>query len=164
MPNVGFFGGHTVHELGPAADMQAFFACVNIAASRLHLDPASLSLIDRLYRRYVRLEELQATALVIERIRAVMAAIPPQNVDWNSITPPYGATKLDISKPNLADLFSRYFLALDDATKSAESFYKKFGKYRPVLTIISDMPRFVIDEKRPMSDYDTLQGEPIWLR
>jgi len=32
------------------------------------------------------------------------------------------------------------------------------------MTIISDLPRFHIDEMRPLAEYDALEGEPIWLR
>jgi len=32
------------------------------------------------------------------------------------------------------------------------------------MTIISDLPRFVKDETRPLANYDALEGEPMWLR
>jgi len=93
-----------------------------------------------------------------------MSNIPARSIDWDTIASLHTATRLDISKANLADVFEKYFLALDDAVKSAQSFYENFGKYRPVLTIVSDMPRFVVDEERSLAEYDALEGEPLWLR
>jgi hypothetical protein len=164
MLNVGFFGGHTVHGLGPACDMQAFFTCVKMAASSLDSKVVNFSLIDRLYRRYVKLDELQATAALIAQIQVIMRDIQTHNIEWNTIVPLHGATRLDTSKISISDVFEKYFFAFDDSVGSAQSFYKTFGKYRPVLTIISDMPRFLVDEKRPPMEYDALEGEPMWLR
>jgi hypothetical protein len=128
MPNVGFFGGHTVHELGPTCDMQAFFACIKMIASNLGPEAYSLPLVDRLYRRYVKLDDLQATTALVAQIRASMADIRTQNIEWNTVVPFDSATRLDKSKANLVDVFEKYFSALDDSISSARSFYEVFEK------------------------------------
>ena len=82
MKNVGFCGGYSILELGPVADMQVFFYAVEIAASRLSVGEDAHLLTDRLYRRYLRLEELDQAADLLQKIQKIMQKIPTKSVDW----------------------------------------------------------------------------------
>ena len=163
MPNVGFCGGSEVRELGPASDMQTFFGCVELAVHRLPSGDAGL-LTDRLYRRYLRLEELEPVKIYLEKIRGVLSNIPAGDIDWASKGWNPIGSKLDLSE-NTADLvLRRYFKSIHTVIENSLSYERRFNEYQPVMTIISDMPRFVIDETRPLAEYDALVGEPMWLR
>ena len=32
------------------------------------------------------------------------------------------------------------------------------------MTAVTDLPRVITDTKRPLAEYDALEGDPIWLR
>src|SRR5271154_4886727 len=107
MTNVGFYGGCLFVGLGPASDMKVFFSCVALAAERLPRDSRSDLLTDRLFRRYLRLEELDPAASILERIRKIMSEMQTKEIDlehigWNS-----AATNLKSSEPTLAKLLER---------------------------------------------------------
>jgi hypothetical protein len=61
-------------------------------------------------------------------------------------------------------VFARYFLLFEKAKESADSFFKAFNIYQPVKVVIADTPGFMIDKKRPLSEYDTLEGKAFWLQ
>lgn len=164
MPNVGFCGGSEVRDLGSASDMKVFFNGVDLACSRLALDADSGLLIDRLYRRYLRLEELAPTATLVGRVREILATIPSKAIEWKTMGWNPDCTRLDPSLPTMADVLGRHLKGVEDLIRNAESFNTRFKTYQPVMTIVSDLPRFVTDETRPLADYDALEGDPIWLR
>jgi hypothetical protein len=163
MPNVGFCGGSSVSELGPASDMRVFFGCLELAfAASPHSDGGLLT--DRLYRRYLRLDQLDSANELLENIRIMFGTIHTNDIDWKSIHWNSNSTKLVLSAPTVDHVLTRYLVGAQKRIHDAQSFEKRFGIYQPVMTIISDLPRFVIDSKRPLAQYDALEDEPLWLR
>jgi hypothetical protein len=163
MANVGFCGGSTLLELGPTSDMQAFFGCVELAVARLPQGDGGL-LTDRLYRRYLKLEQLDAASEMLEQITGILSRTRTKDIDWASIHRNPASTQLLLSAATVDQVVDRYLKGAQDLIDDARSFEKRFGVYQPVMTIISDLPRFLIDEQRPLAEYDALEGEPIWLR
>ena len=163
MTSVGFCGGTSVLELGPASDMQVFFGCVELAVALLPSGDGGL-LTDRLYRRYLRLDQLDAAAKALEQVSDILSAVPTKDIDWASMHWNPASTKLTLSAPTVDQVVDRYLRGAQKRIGGARSFEKRFRVYQPVMTIISDLPRFVIDEKRPLAEYDALEGEPMWLR
>lgn len=164
MKNVGFCGGYSILELGPVADMQVFFYAVEIAASRLPTGEDSRLLTDRFYRRYLRLEELDQAADLLQKIQKVMQQIPTKSVDWGDFKWDKSHTNLEKSKRSLADLLERYFKSAYSIISDAKHFEKSFKEYTPVMTAVTDLPRVITDTNRPLAEYDALEGDPIWLR
>lgn len=164
MANVGFCGGCSVRDLGSASDMKVFFNCIELAAARLPPNIDSKLLTDRLYRRYLRLEELAPAAALIVQVRDILADIPTDSINWKAMGWDPSATRLDLSPAKVSDVFRRHIKGALDLIENAESFNKRFDIYRPAITIASDLPRFVRDENRPLTDYDRLEGDPMWLR
>ena len=163
MPNVGFYGGTSFREIGPAADMRIFFNCVRLAATRLSTAKDDGLLTDRLYRRYLRLDELDPATTLVAQIQEIFAdtqvnAVDWINLDWNKLS------KLDLSLPNLGEIFDRYLIGAKDLISNARGFEKRFHIYKPVITIITDTPRFYVEKRRPLAEYDALEGDPMWLR
>lgn len=134
-PTIGIFGGHTVYELGHAQEVEAFFQAVNAA-------PALVT--DRLYRRYLKAEELPAARRAMSALRTAFAAkaLPPAS----------------------AAFFAKFFDRFEEAAEAALAFQADFGIYQPVRLVIADMPAFMVDKKRPLAQYDALQAEPFWKR
>jgi hypothetical protein len=162
MKNVGFYGGSLICDLGSASDMRTFFGCVGLAASQL---PNGGSLLtDRLYRRYLRLEELDPAATLLEQVRDIMVNIPTDSVDWESLGWDATVTNLTMSAPNLSQTMGRYLDSAQELISEARGFEKRFHIYKPVITIITDTPKFYVEKRRPLAEYDALEGEPMWLR
>lgn len=162
MANVGFCGGSAVLELGPISDMKVFFGCVELAVARLPQGGGLLT--DRLYRRYLRLDQLDAASELLEQVGGIWQMIRTKDINWASIHWNPHSTKLMLSAPTVDQVLERYLKGARKRIDGARSFEKRFGVYQPVMTIISDLPRFLIDERRPLAEYDALEGEPIWLR
>jgi len=164
MTNVGFCGGSEVRELGPASDMQAFFGCIQLAVPHLSTGTDGGLITDRLYRRYLRPEELDPTKSLMIEIRDILGGFPSNNLNWSAMGWNPDSTRLVLSEGKAADVVHRYLKGVPDLIDNAASFQKRFQIYQPVMTIISDLPRFSKDRSRPLADYDALEGEPIWLR
>jgi len=114
MPNVGFCGGSEVRDLGSASDMEVFFKGVDLACSRLALDDDSGLLIDRLYRRYLRLEELAPTAALIGSVRDILTTIPADAIEWKAMGWKPDCTRLDLSLPTVADVLGRHLKGVEN--------------------------------------------------
>jgi len=164
MKNVGFCGGNSILEIGPVADMQAFFYGIQIAALRLPPGEDSTILTDRLYKRYLRLDELDQATHILQKIQKIMQQIPTKRVDWGDFKWDKSYTKLDKSKKTLAELLERYFNSAYNIISAAQHFEKIFKEYTPVMTAVTDLPRVITDRDRPLAEYDALEGDPIWLR
>lgn len=164
MRNVGFCGGYSILELGPVADMQVFFYGIGIAALQLPTGEDSHLLTDRLYRRYLRLNELDQATHLLQKTQEIMHKIPTRSVDWGDFKWGKSYTKLEKSKKTLGELLEKYFNSAYEIIEDAKHFESKFNKYTPVMTAVTDIPQVIVDQKRPLAEYDALVGDPIWLR
>jgi hypothetical protein len=128
-------------------------------------------LSDRLYKRYLRLNELDAALILMEEVRKIFAALPSNAIDWQD----YEATKattnnrLDTSKGTLADVFEKFFEKFMRCCESAKISYEMFKsyvgyEYEPVRFIVTDIPWSTAENMRPLEEYDALDGEPFWTR
>lgn len=165
-PVIGIFGGHTVYELGPPADVEAFFQAVTTAMTRWPDDAPGSLLLDRLYRRYLHAEALpaarQAMAAVQARFARLVTDDPAFRAAREASADP--ASRLPAQAPTGAALFGLWFTRFDEAVDAALSFQAEFGIYQAVRLVIADMPGFMIDKKRPLPQYDALEGPPFWQR
>ena len=48
--------------------------------------------------------------------------------------------------------------------ESAKIFFASWGVYQAVRVVVTDVPDFMVDKKRPLADYDSLEGLPFWAR
>lgn len=164
MRNIGFHGGHTIYELGSTSDMILFFECIKVYVVQNHPQQDWSLITDRLYKRYLHLEELNEASKLMNKIIEIFTALPNAAINWedSKVTPEN--TMLNSKLPTLADIFSRYFEHFFSAIESAKSFVVAFEIYQPVRIVISDMPAFMLEKKRSLEEYDNLVGEPFWLR
>lgn len=164
MKNVGFFGGAALAELGSAADVQLFFDCVTsfVVPGLPNLDWPLI--MDRLYRRYTRREDLERTQALMNEIQKRFGAVASSAVDWSNIRSPKAMTRLDPTRPTLALVFSAYFERFAHCRESAEIYFQKWQRYRPVKIGITDLPDLMTEKSRPLKEYDAIEGEPFWKR
>jgi hypothetical protein len=166
MRKIGFHGGHSIYELGPTPDIELFFDCLRGYVQQGDPERDWTLLTDRLYRRYLRREELDKALALMDQARKVLAQIPAESgIEWDSaMTGNLEKSWLNPDQPNLADVFSKYFEHFEKACGSAKSFEEAFNVYQPVRVVISDLPGFARDKKKPLAEYDALDGKPLWLQ
>lgn len=170
MRKIGFDGGSSLCELGPASDVVLFFDCLRTYAEQMHPEQDWSLLTDRLYRRYLRLDELEAASALMEQVRQLFAGLPASAVDWDpSILGNIEKTWLDPKQATLADVFRKYFEHFAHCVESARLGYETFKSYpgytyQPVRVVISDLPGFARDKNKPLAEYDELEGKPFWLQ
>lgn len=85
MNKLGFDGGHSIYEFGPAPDVVLFFDCVKIYAERDHPEQDRSLLTDHLYRRYLRREEIKPALLLMGQVRALFVQRPAKSsIEWDA--------------------------------------------------------------------------------
>lgn len=166
MKIVGFDGGHTVYDLGPVPDVVFFFSCVKAYVVDAYPDKDWEILTDRLYRRYLRKEELVSATVLMAEVREVLLSAPRDCVEWNKfMSGNEGQSWLDASSSTLGGLFDRYFELFDKAKESAISFLQEFGIYQPVRIVPSSLPDFIMEKNRSLGEYEALSEDdlPFWM-
>ncbi|WP_226980529.1 hypothetical protein [Xanthomonas sp. LMG 12459] len=164
---IGINGGHTTYDLGTPSDVVLFFDCINAFVVRKYHGKEWGLLTDRLYRRYLRLDDLERCSELMGLVKITFSEISASSIEWNkSILNVDGKTLLAFRSSNLSGIFYNYFEAFSKAKESAMSFYDEFNIYQPVRILVSDLPNLVIEKMRPLKDYDSLEKDatPFWLQ
>ena len=160
---IGFLGGSALAELGPASDVAFFFEC----ASRFGPDrrpELNWELITRrLYRHYVRPVDAEETRSLMPSLRSVLAGASSGDVDHRRVVRGSNS-ELDFGRDTLGDVFDRIFVHFLHCSDAAELFARTWGLEQPVRIVRSELPGFISDKKRPLSDYDHVTSRPFWLR
>ncbi|RBH85820.1 hypothetical protein BRL93_22910 [Xanthomonas oryzae pv. oryzae] len=167
MRTIGINGGHTTYDLGTPSDVVLFFDCINAFVSGKYPGKEWGILTDRLYRRYLRFDDLERCSELMELVKTEFNDISASSIKWDKSTlDGDGKTFLAFRSSNLSDVFRRYFEAFSKAKESAKSFYDEFNIYQPVRILVSDLPNLVIEKMRPLEDYDSLEQDatPFWLQ
>ncbi|MDC6379308.1 hypothetical protein BW687_003840 [Pseudomonas graminis] len=163
MKRVGFQGGSSIFELGIASDMACFFSVIR---GKIELSRSELLILDRLYRRYLRLEELEGATVLMLRSRQCLAGISTCMVELEGLGWRSNNSCLDSTCLNYAEIFVKYFDGFEYCVESAKGFYEDWGVYKPVRTVVCDMPDYMVEKLRPLDEYDSLGANdpPFWLR
>ena len=162
--NVAFYGGHSIYTLGPASDAAVFFRCVAHALAGQRSGPHTALITDRLYRRYLRQDELEPASQEMQVIGETFSARRARDVDWHDIGVSVRETILPLKSETLAEVFAAYFLSFEKAKNSAIAFFEAFKRYNPVRIVFADLPDFALDKRRPLEDYDRNDRSPFWLQ
>ncbi len=157
---VGFHGGSSMFELGTVSDMQLFFDCIDSFVVSKHPETDWSLITDRLYAKYLRREDLQTGLSLMKTIENSFATTSSSMVDWNLDVP--RKTKLNHEAKTLDIVFARYFVAFSHCSESAQLSYEAFGKYLPRRTGTTDVPHYIIDKNRRLTEYDSHIGKPFW--
>lgn len=70
---VGFQGGGSIFELGVTTDMYCFFSLIK---ERIGLDEREKFLVDRLFRKYLRFDDLDNATALILKIKISLSEVP----------------------------------------------------------------------------------------
>ena len=163
---IGIDGGHTIYELGPVSDVVLFFDCLDLFVVKEQPEKDWSLLTDRLYRRYLKMDELESAAELMEFARKVFLTLPASSVEWDYTMQEKKTTWLDPSRNNLGEIFVKYFDTFLKARESAIYFYNRFGIYQVLKIVPSNIPHAIIEKMRPEAEYDALDkdAKPFWLR
>jgi len=143
-----------------------FFECLDYFVVNRYSEWDWSLLTDRLYRRYLRIDELEPVGELMREVKKIFSKLVNDEVDWGQgIQGDISKTWLDAQQPTLDIIFSKHFDCFDKAVNSAIDFNKEYGKYFPVRLSISNGVIFVMEKMRPLSQYDelTTKDEPFWL-
>ncbi|NBF08441.1 hypothetical protein [Pseudomonas sp. Fl4BN1] len=163
MKRVGFQGGSSIFELGTASDMVCFFSVLREKAGLLKVE---LFLLDRLFRSYLRLEELEGTRILMLKSKESLSNVAGSVAALEALGWEMESSSLNIACSNFAEVFIKYFDGFEYCVESALGFYEDWGIYKPVRTVVCDMPDYMVEKLRPLEDYDNLAPNdlPFWLR
>lgn len=163
MKRVGFQGGSSIFELGIASDMVCFFSVIR---EKVELSGSDLLILDRLFRRYLRLEDLMEATIFMLRSQDCLSGIPNRVIELESLGWRSDNSFLDMACSNYAEVFIKYFDGFEYCVESAKGFYEDWGVYKPVRTIVCDMPGYMVEKLRLLDEYDNLGPNdlPFWLR
>lgn len=168
MSNVGFKGGSSLFDMGSPRAMSAFFDVI-CAHQNLSQEGSMSLLADRLYKRYVRREDVEMTRILLRKVKELFAEMPSNDLLTFLDRDEAKRNGFNVEAGNLALVFGRYFDAIEHCMESAEVNFQEFAtdpsmgySYEPVRVVRSQMPAFIIDKRIPLSTYDNLQGEPLW--
>jgi hypothetical protein len=159
MKTIGIFGGSFALEVGSAGYVQAFFDCVEKYVVVGSTDVKWKLITDRLYRRYVALDDLPMTESLMREVKEMFANIKVSDANLVALNATHG-----YDTDSLAEFFALIFKQFSFCKEAAEDFFKKWKKYPAVRIVISDMPDLVNDKVRKLEEYDQLTGEPFWKR
>ncbi|MGT2549027.1 hypothetical protein ACQCTT_00645 [Acinetobacter geminorum] len=139
---VGFWGGGSMYVSGVPNDVQKFFEALTKLSLKFPNDFEWPLVLNRLYKKYVRYEDINNTKEIMDFCKAKLTE-PSENEDTN--------------------VFLKYFRQFDSAVESAIYFYEYFNDYVPVRIAVVDLPWQMVEARRPLREYDQLEGEPYWL-
>ena len=166
---IGFTGGARIVELGTDSDMQLFFDCILYYVPPKYPNQNWSLITDYLYRRYLKLEELDAAVALMKLVEKEFKQLDREAFDWSKILSGQVKSDLDRAKSTLFEIFGKYFEAFYKCIESAIVNYECFKsnsnyEYEPVMVTISTIPYCVSYSQIPLSVFDNLQPDekPIW--
>ena len=162
---IGYEGGNSIYDVGTNYDFLLFFDCLDYFVVKNHPEQDWSLLSDRLYRRYLRLEELDQAAVLMNQAQQIFSGLSSTEIDWTETLPnDKNLSWLDPNQANLAEIFSKFFDYFTEAKESAISFFECFQIYQPLKIIPTNISAIMIEKRRPLQEYDDLEGKPFWLR
>lgn len=169
MKTIGFTGGSAVCELGSVIDIQIFFDCLNAVVVPKYPEKDWSLLVDSLYKRYLNVNDVDKAAELMEEVKRTFAAQSTQSVLQYIPKETIDFTSLDLKKNTLDQVFEKYFEHFSHCVQSAKINYEGFKsypgyKFETVRLVITDQPWYMIEKKRPLEEYDSLDDEPFWKR
>lgn len=117
---------------------------------------------DRLYRKYLKLNEVDIALSLMEEASKVFESIKISKVSLTRNLPKN--TTLNLGDVTLSAALARYFKAFKNVSEDAIMFYDKFDKYQSVKVIIADMVESTEWNKLSNEEYEAVVGEPLWSR
>ena len=162
---LAFRGGDLILQVGSLDDVLCFFELIKTYAAPSLDQNDQFLLMDRLYKRYLRLEETPAAVEAMGRVQDCLSLIPISSVAWDDYNMRPGLTALDLQESTLAGVVSHFFKSFSRCASSTIFCQNDDTHpfFRPVKICRSDFGSLDRENRRPLEEYDTLQGPPFWI-
>jgi hypothetical protein len=156
MKKIGFNTTSLVCEIGNKFEVMFFFKCLNKYITKYDIENIDL-VSDRLYKKYVKLDDIECTLGILRRVRNIFESISYEG-DFDG----GGFGRLNLNGKFLSDVFSGFFEAIELVFEQALVFYREFNRYVPIKIIIADIPGCISWEKKSLNEYESVEGDPLW--
>lgn len=163
---VGFVGYNTLMIIGTASDMKLFFDTVDYVLPPKYPEKNWSILTDRLYRRYLKLEEIDIADDLMKLTEQEFKQTKSSVIDWEASKNLDIDTDLDTSQDTLYDLFAGYFRTFSKMMEHANYYRDKKREYSdPIKTGITTIPYCSSYGRIPLEYLDDLpdDADPIWF-
>ena len=145
----------------------AFFDCIETYVAKSFPNENWKLITDRLYKRYLRPQELDAAVAKMNMIQKAFATVPNNVVDWTDYAVQDEEYHLNQHEKTLDIIFKTYFEAFYDCAEAAKLSYESYTQnpdfeYERVFFLISETPWSFVEKDRLDEDYEGLQGDPFW--
>ena len=151
-------------ELGSARDMAVFFGCLDRLARSSLSETGRSVLLDRLFKRYLRPEDLDEAVSAMTAARQQFEFVSIEDARLAELGLYRNDTALQLDAANLATMFGRYFDATLDCIESYRLGKQMAGYfYNPVKVGRTDLPGLAEDDARDAQLYDELTGPSYWF-
>lgn len=167
---IGITGGFNIFELGSAVEVRLFFDCIKTYVVQPHQEEDWSILTDRLYKRYLRLEDLDAASQKMCKVQKIFSKLKStDSINWSDYKfDEKNGSKINFLGETLEKVFEAYFSSFFDCVEAAKMDFYSYDNhqdaiFRPVKLTITKMPWYIIEKQRPLSDYDNLEGDPFWF-
>lgn len=143
---IGFSSANHVIEVDTAIGFLNFFGCIKKYITWDKNSTWEDLICNRLYKRYVKKDNLEATEFALNFIADKFKDI------------------FNTKGESLFDIFRNYFESYSKSTNYSKMFLEKYNEYIPIIICTTSLPHCVIDTERSLEKYDTLDGPPFWTR
>ena len=161
--HVGFTGGSILMDVGTEYDFLLFFECINSFVAKKYPNKNWSVITDRLYRKYLASNELDIAYSLMNKIQVEFRKIP-----INAICIDYSKSRLKkMENGYLYNLFYDFFHCFFDCLESSKYSFEESRKnedyrYEPVFTINTQIPFYIMDKMKNLTEYDRNEGHPFW--
>ncbi len=116
--SMGFHGDNSIWELGSPQDMVVFFACLDCLTRSILAEMGRFVLLDRLFKRYLRLEDLDEAVSAMKIAREQFQLVIVEDAHLVELGLDKQNTTLRLEEANLAKMFEKCFNALPRCIES----------------------------------------------
>jgi hypothetical protein len=161
----GFVGGGSIYGISSFSDMIFFFECINYDVLRAYPNENFDVITDRLYKRYLRLEELDEAVLKMKLIEDVFKTVKSDLFDWSEIAKEDTITFLDFKQNTLFEIFKEYFEGFNGCVESTKIFFKSWNKLSPVMISPTNIFTRTYYSNIPLCEFENIKNneKPFWL-
>jgi hypothetical protein len=159
----GYIGPNVLFELGTRAYVRSFFLAIEkyVFKEKLYRQLDWSLITDRLYKRTVPHEQLDAMISSVAQMLSLMAETPLSAVDWSKLglDGPHGT-----SADNLGAYYENFGRGLIDCALSLGFGQLRGTEYPPVR--LGSHYHYIHEKSRPPEAYEALGPKdlPFWLR
>jgi hypothetical protein len=162
---LAFIGGGLINQVGSLNDVICFFKLIKQYAAPALDETDRILLLDRLYKRYLRIEGTLPAIDAMRRVEHRFTLTPSSIVYWDHDSVIHNQTALRLDGGNLSDVFLHFFERFYECANAAIYLYHQteHGFFSPVKICRSDFGSLDREDTRPLEEYENLDGLPFWV-